>query len=57
MRNLFFAALADYEVPERFEIVSESHRSSLGKIKRKLLRATMAFIKPRKPRAAAITAA
>jgi hypothetical protein len=33
------------KVPERFEIVSEIPRSGLGKIDRKLLRATMAFAK------------
>jgi long-chain acyl-CoA synthetase len=35
--------LADYKVPEWLEIVSEIPRNGLGKIDRKLLRATMAF--------------
>jgi long-chain acyl-CoA synthetase len=35
------AELADYKVPERLEIVSEIPRNGLGKIDRKLLRATM----------------
>jgi long-chain acyl-CoA synthetase len=39
------AALADYKVPERLEIVSEIPRNGLGKIDRTLLRATMAFAK------------
>jgi acyl-CoA synthetase (AMP-forming)/AMP-acid ligase II len=38
-------ALADYKVPEELEIVSEIPRNGLGKIDRKLLRATMAFAK------------
>jgi non-ribosomal peptide synthetase component E (peptide arylation enzyme) len=37
------AVLADYKVPEWLEIVSEIPRNGLGKIDRKLLRATMAF--------------
>ena len=37
------AVLADYKVPEWLEIVSEIPRNGLGKIDRKLLRATVAF--------------
>jgi hypothetical protein len=37
------AALADYKVPEWLEFVSEIPRNGLGKIDRKLLRATVAF--------------
>jgi acyl-CoA synthetase (AMP-forming)/AMP-acid ligase II len=39
------AVLADYKVPERFEIVSEMPRNGLGGIDRKLLRGTMASAK------------
>jgi acyl-CoA synthetase (AMP-forming)/AMP-acid ligase II len=39
------AALADYKVPERLEIVSEIPRNGLGKVNRKLLLATMGFAK------------
>jgi acyl-CoA synthetase (AMP-forming)/AMP-acid ligase II len=46
------AALADYKVPERLEIVSEIPRNGLGKIDRKSLRA-----KAEEIRAAAIAAA
>jgi long-chain acyl-CoA synthetase len=42
-------ALADYKVPERLEIVSEIPRNGLGKIDRKLLRATMAVAALRTP--------
>jgi long-chain acyl-CoA synthetase len=43
------AALADYKVPERLEIVSEIPRNGLGKVNRKLLLATMGFAKAEEP--------
>jgi acyl-CoA synthetase (AMP-forming)/AMP-acid ligase II len=39
------AVLADYKVPERFEIAREIPRNGPGKIDRKLLPATMASAK------------
>jgi acyl-CoA synthetase (AMP-forming)/AMP-acid ligase II len=38
------AALADYKVPERLEIVDAMPRNGLGKLDRKSLRAAMALV-------------